>query len=49
VAALKGKPVTITNGNFRGLSQLCNEFGFQDWQYQFRNSGDLKEKATLEE
>jgi hypothetical protein len=46
VAALEGKTVTIKNDNFRGLSQLCQEFGFQDLATQlsqFRESGDFKE------
>jgi hypothetical protein len=50
VAALKGQPVTITNGNFRGLSQLCEEFGSQDLAIQlseFRASGNFKEEATV--
>jgi hypothetical protein len=29
IAALEGKAVEITNENFRGLSLLCSEFGFQ--------------------
>jgi hypothetical protein len=48
VALLKGQPVTITNGNFRGLSQLCQEFGFQDLGTQFsefRDSSNFKEDS----
>jgi hypothetical protein len=30
ISALEDKPVTINNDNFRGLSQLGNEFHFRD-------------------
>jgi hypothetical protein len=47
--ALEGTEVTITNENFGGLSQLCQEFGFQAFVTrlsQFRQSGDFKEEAV---
>jgi hypothetical protein len=50
VAALEGKPVTIKNDNFRGLSQLCQEFRFEDLATQlsqFRESGNFTEDAVL--
>jgi hypothetical protein len=52
VAAVAGTAVTIKNNNFRGLSQLCAEFGFGDLAAQlsqFRDSGDLKEEGTRED
>jgi hypothetical protein len=30
VTELEGNAVTITDTNFRGLEELCNEFGFSD-------------------
>jgi hypothetical protein len=31
VSALEGTTVTVTNNNFKGLSQLCEEFHFRDF------------------
>jgi hypothetical protein len=48
VSALDGKPVRISNSNFRGLSHLCDRFGFRALATQiseFRASEDFK-KAT---
>jgi hypothetical protein len=41
VAALRGQPVAITNGNFRGLSQLCEEFGLRDLAKGFHSFANL--------
>jgi hypothetical protein len=30
VSALEGTTVKVINNNFKGLSQLCEEFGFRD-------------------
>jgi hypothetical protein len=52
VSALEGKTVTIRNGNFRGLTRLCDEFHFRDLAAQlsqFRKSNDFKEDETLED
>jgi hypothetical protein len=51
VSALEGNPVTITHDNFKGLSQLCDEFRFQDLAErlsQFRMSDDLRQQVTVE-
>jgi hypothetical protein len=50
VSALKGTTVKVTNNNFRGLSQLCEEFRFRDLDgplSEFRKSGDFPEDAVL--
>jgi hypothetical protein len=52
VSALEGTTATITNNNFKGLSQLCEEFRFRDLAAQlsdFRNSGNFKEPSTMED
>jgi hypothetical protein len=44
--------VAITNANFKGLSQLCDEFRFRDLAVQlsqFRESNDFKEQAMMED
>jgi phosphopantetheinyl transferase (holo-ACP synthase) len=44
--ALEDKTMTITNDNFRGLSQLSEEFGFRELSTklsQFQNSDDFDE------
>jgi hypothetical protein len=51
MSALDGTPEKINNENFRGLSQSCEEFVFQDLSAQlsqFRKSDDFKEQATME-
>jgi hypothetical protein len=48
VSALEDTTVKVTNNNFRGLTQLCEEFHFQDLAgqvSQFRDSSDFKEDA----
>jgi hypothetical protein len=50
VSALKGTKVTVTNNNFKGLSQLCEEFRFRDLSAelsQFRESGNFTEDPAL--
>jgi hypothetical protein len=50
VSALEGRTVKVTNNNFKGLSELCDEFRFRDLSAQlsqFRESGDFKEDAVL--
>jgi hypothetical protein len=45
ISAVKGTTVKITNNNFKGLSQLCDEFGFRDLVgrlAEFRASDDFK-------
>jgi hypothetical protein len=45
VAALEDTTLKVTNSNFRGLSQLCEEFRFRDlagWLSQFCASEDFK-------
>jgi hypothetical protein len=49
---VEGSVVKIKNDNFRALSQLCDEFGFQDLAAQlseFRASDDFKEQTTTED
>jgi hypothetical protein len=49
VSALKGDTLTINNDNFKGLSRLCDEFGFRDLVRQlseFRNSAGFKKEGT---
>jgi hypothetical protein len=49
VAALEGQTVTITNDNFSGLSQLCDEFRFRALAArlsQFRESSNFKGDAV---
>jgi hypothetical protein len=49
ISALTGAAVTIKNDNFRGLSQLCEEFQFRDLAAQlsrFCDPDDLKEQLT---
>jgi hypothetical protein len=49
VSALEGIDINITNHNFKGLSQLCDEFGFRDLTAplsQFRESEDFKKETT---
>jgi hypothetical protein len=51
VRALKGEAIKITKDNFRGLTQLCCEFGFGALALQlsrFRESDRLTEAATTE-
>jgi hypothetical protein len=51
VSALAGTRVTIKNDNFRGLSQLCEEFRFGDLAVRlskFRESGNFKEQVIKE-
>jgi hypothetical protein len=48
VSALEGTTVKVTNNNFKGLSQLCEEFHFRDLAAQlsqFRNSADFPKDA----
>jgi hypothetical protein len=50
VSALEGAVVKVANDNFRGVSQLCEEFLFRDFAgelSQFRESGDFKEDSVL--
>jgi hypothetical protein len=52
VSALEGNPVKITNDNIKGLSELCDEFGFVDLASavsQFRDSDDFKEAETVKD
>jgi hypothetical protein len=52
LSLVKGTTVKITNNNFKGLSQLCDEFGFRDLVgrlSEFRASDDFKEQATTED
>jgi hypothetical protein len=51
VSALKDSAVIIKKDNFRGLSQLCEEFGFGDLSSQlsqFRDSDDLRDEMSIE-
>jgi hypothetical protein len=51
-SALNGKAVTITNKNFRGLLQLCEEFRFHGLAAQlsqFRLSDDFNDAAAAED
>jgi hypothetical protein len=48
VSALEGKDVKITDANFAGLQQLCEEFGFSDFSAklsEFRRSIDPEEAS----
>jgi hypothetical protein len=50
VSALEGATVTISNDNFRGLSQLSAEFRFRaltEQLSQFRQSDNFREDATM--
>jgi hypothetical protein len=52
VSALGGRFVTITNDNFRGLSELCDEFRFRELAValaQFRDSDNFKEGETVKD
>jgi hypothetical protein len=52
VSALRNTTVKITNNNFTGLSQLCDEFGFRDLVErlsEFRAAKHLKEPTTTED
>jgi hypothetical protein len=52
VSALENKTVRINNDNFKGLSQLSEEFGFRGLLAQlsvFRNSGEFKEELTMKD
>jgi hypothetical protein len=51
VSALEGATVKVTNGNFRGLSQLSEEFRFGDLAAQFSRlsaSEDFKKEAEAQ-
>jgi hypothetical protein len=50
-SAFQGTTVKVTNNNFRALSQLCEESGFQDLAAQlsqFRASDDLKKDTRAQ-
>jgi hypothetical protein len=50
VSALDCTTVKVTNNNFKGLLQLCDEFHFRDLSVQlsqFRKSRDFEEDAVL--
>jgi hypothetical protein len=52
VSVIEGDALAIKNDNFKGLSQLCDEFGFRDLAEQVsqvRESADLKEEGTQED
>jgi hypothetical protein len=52
VSALEGKDVDVTNDNVRGLSLLCDEFGFQSLSERlssFRQSADFNEVVVVED
>jgi hypothetical protein len=49
-SVLEGMTVRVTNNNFRGLSQLCEEFRFRDLGgplSQFEESGDFREDVVV--
>jgi hypothetical protein len=51
VSLLEGTTVKVTNNNFRGLSQLCDKFGFRDLAgqlSQFGASDDFKKEAEVQ-
>jgi hypothetical protein len=51
LSALGGQTIAITNTNFRGLQQLCEEFGFSDISTklsEFRSLMDVKKKEEAE-
>jgi hypothetical protein len=50
VSALEDTTVKVTNNNVKGLSRLCEEFGFRDLSAQlshFRESDSLTEDPVL--
>jgi hypothetical protein len=52
VSALEGNAITITNDNFKGLSALCDEFGFGDLAAlvsQFRDSDGCRKAETVKD
>jgi hypothetical protein len=52
ISAVEGNDVEITNDNFKGLSALCDEFGFGDLSAslsQFRFSEAFKDAETVKD
>jgi hypothetical protein len=49
ISALEGATVKITNNNFSGLWQLCEEFHFQEFSARLSQFRDFKEAATVED
>jgi hypothetical protein len=52
IATLSGRPISITNDNFTGLSLLCKEFGFDSLSSrlsEFRSSPDLSDTFSIED
>jgi hypothetical protein len=50
VSALEGTTVTVTNNNFKGLFELCEEFRFRELRAQlsqFQESGNSPENSVL--